>query len=108
MNNEEKILSMLEVLTTKVDNIDGRLTSVETEVQNTNTRLTNIETDIKDVKFEILKTNISIENHVWPAIQAIKEGYSGLRERIINIEKNTDEMASTGLALDIMHIKKDL
>jgi len=107
MNNEEKILSMLEILTTKVDNIDGRLENVETEVQKTNTRLENVETDIKDIKFEVLKINISIENHIWPAIRAIKEGYSGLRERIINIEKNTDEMASTVLALDIMHIKKD-
>ena len=69
-------------------------------------KIDNIEKDLKDVKSEIVKTNLIIENKIWPTIQAIHEGQIGLREKITDVKTTVDEMSETVLALDVMHTKK--
>jgi len=69
-------------------------------------KIDNIEKDLKDVKSEIVKTNLIIENKIWPTIQAIHEGQIGLREKITDVKTTVDEMSETVLALDVIHTKK--
>lgn len=53
MTNEEKILEMLVQMNGRLDSMDGRLDKMQDQ---------------------ITRTNLSIENEIWPAIQAIGEG----------------------------------
>jgi len=99
MNNEEKILAMLESLTGKVDGIETDITSMKTDI-------TSMKTDIKDIKGRVTNVELTIENKVYPMIQAIREGQIINREKLAEVDATVDDMASTVLALDVLHIRK--
>jgi len=72
MNNEEKILAMLEALTVKVDGIDSRLAKVEDIQAAQGERLLNIE--------------VRIENTIIPDIKALAGGHMQLLETLASKE----------------------
>ena len=72
MNNEEKILAMLEALTVKVDGIDSRLAKVEDIQAAQGERLLNIE--------------MRIENTIIPDIKALAGGHMQLLETLASKE----------------------
>ena len=134
MNNEEKILAMLETMNTdlkdikgrqanfeskltdtqidisvidsNIKDIKGRLNNVETKVGSLETKVGNLETEMKDVKREVVKTNLTIENEIVKGIRLIAEGQKGLYDKVSDWKQEYDEMASTVLALDVLHLKK--
>ena len=79
MNNEEKILAMLEALTVKVDGIDSRLAKVE---------------DIQTAQGEqlaaqgerLLNIEMRIENTIIPNIKALAGGHMQLLETLASKE----------------------
>lgn len=85
MNNEEKILQMLEALTEKVGNL---------------------ETGLKDVKHEVVKTNLTIENEIKPNIQIIKEGHQGLVEKLNNMNEKIEDIEESVIVLKVLQVKK--
>ena len=101
-----KLKQTIDPLTNKIDGIDKRLTGIETKVGNLDTKVGSLETDMKDVKREVVKTNLTIERTVYPMIQAIREGQIINREKLAEVNATVDDMASTVLALDILHTKK--
>ena len=68
--------------------------------------VTDIKSRLKNVEAEVVKTNLTIENKVYPMIQAIRDGQALNREKLAEVNETVDEMASTVLALDILHTKK--
>lgn len=72
MNNEEKILAMLEALIVKVDGIDSRLAKVEDIQAAQGERLLNIE--------------MRIENTIIPDIKALAGGHMQLLETLASKE----------------------
>ena len=118
MDNQE--LELLQSIAGGVKELKGRLTNMESDIKDMKNRQTNMENDIKDVKlrlttvenevkdvkFEVVKTNILIENDVWPAIKVLKEGYDGQRDILKEVKNTVDEMVPVVLALDIMHIEE--
>ena len=72
MNNEEKILAMLEALIVKVDGIDSRLAKVEDIQAAQGERLLNIE--------------MRIENTIIPNIKALAGGHMQLLETLASKE----------------------
>ena len=76
MNNEEKILAMLEALTVKVDGIDSRLAKVE---------------DIQTAQGErLLNIDVRIENTIIPDIKALAGGHMQLLETLASKESVED------------------
>lgn len=60
MNNEEKILLLLQKLTDDLNVVKEDMKVLKDE--------------LKDVRHEALKTNMRLENGIIPSIQVIKEG----------------------------------
>jgi len=85
MNNEEKIISMLEKMNDKIENIDSRLANVETKVGS-------LETDMQTVKREVVKTNMTIENKVNKNIQILVEGHQGLVDKLWRLPEQVDDI----------------
>jgi len=127
MNNEEKILTILETMQTdmkdvktdisdiktrltsvetKVGNLETKVGSLETKVGSLDTKVGNLETDMQTVKREVVKTNLTIENEIAKSIRLIAEVQKGLYEKVSDWKQEYDEMAATVLALDTLHIKK--
>jgi len=77
---------------------------LETKIDSMDKRLANVENRLDKVEFEVVKTNISIENRILPLVQVIKEGYDGQRDMLKEVKRTVNKMAPTVLALDIMHL----
>jgi len=113
LNNEEKILSMLEVLTTDIKDVKSdvkdvkdRLEKVEDKLDKVEDRLEKVEDRLEKVEYEVVKTNISIENNLWPAVLATKDVLNGQIDKLKDVKKNVENMEPTVTALDIIHMKK--
>jgi hypothetical protein len=61
MNNEEKILQLLEQMNGRLDGMESRLDRLETEV---------------------VKTNLTIENEIRPQIKLLAEGQQSILEKL--------------------------
>ena len=88
MNNEEKIISMLETLTGKVDNIDNRLINVED-------RLINVEGDVISIK-------VKIENEIEKNIRLLAEGHQGLVDRLWHVPDEIEDIKDSVSLLDFL------
>ncbi|HZJ82441.1 MAG TPA: hypothetical protein VFD57_01385 [Clostridia bacterium] len=115
MNNEEKILALLEKMDGRLSSLEtGQASletgqaSLETEITNIGTRqasdreileltsaqvgnLTNEVGDIKielaDVKSEVVKTNMTIEQDIKPKLSSLFDGYKQNADKLTRIEK---------------------
>lgn len=67
-----------------------------------NNRLDNLEDDLKNVKFEVKKTNMVIENDIKPSIKALFDGYVQNSESISRVE---DELKSLRISINNLNIK---
>jgi len=74
MNNEDKILSILETLVVKVDGLETKVDNLETRFDTLETKVDKIEHDVQDVKHRI----IVIEHDYGKRIDAALDGYSAL------------------------------
>jgi len=94
MNNEEKILSLLEKLNNRIDTLDQTLNNrIDTLDQTLNNRIDTLdktlnkrmdkfegrmdglENRMDNLASEVRKTNITIENDIKPKIEALFDGY---------------------------------
>lgn len=94
MNNEEKILSMLEAMHgqmaqmyTRLDNMDSRLNNMDSRLDNMDSRLDNMDSrmdimqrQLDAVQETVTRTAVTQENVVLPRLQILLEGHIGLAE----------------------------
>ncbi|SDO75384.1 hypothetical protein [Clostridium gasigenes] len=66
------------------------------------TRLDSLETEIQDVKVEVKKTNLVIENDIKPSIHALFDGYVQNTESITRVE---DELKNLRISINNLNIK---
>jgi len=104
MNNEEKILSMMGVMSEKF----ALLEAMAADMKDVKSRLGNVESKLGNVEREVVKTNISIENDLYPTMCRIADVVSGQIEKVNYIKKSIESMEPTVLALDILHIQEGL
>ena len=77
MNNEEKILGMLEKLTEKVDGIDQRMDRMEE-------RLDRVEADVSGIK-------VRLDVDVQRQLNLLSEGHARVVERLDTLEELAEE-----------------
>ena len=103
MNNEEKILGMLETLTTDMNGmkadmndmkadmaeVKDRLGSVEQSVEKIEKRLDNVEDHLAETRVVVDKTHkavVVIENDHGDTLKFLRDGYSNITKRLDSIE----------------------
>jgi len=98
MNNEEKILAMLEALTVKVDGIDSRLAKVEDiqaaqgeqltaladRVENMDERLTAVADRLTIVDEQLGRVAVTQEEDILPYIKLLDEGHQEIMHKLAN------------------------
>lgn len=96
MNNEEKILNLLEKMNERFDKVDERLANVEKsqeemrgEINQINTRLSNLEKSQEEIKEKVdyldqhlLKVEVTQENTVLPRLDLLAEGQVTIQKQI--------------------------
>ena len=80
MTNDEKMLQMMEALTSEVKNINTRLDKIETRLDSMETRLDNM-----DTRFDKIEARLDNMQH------DIKTGFEMLGNFVNEIEKSTTE-----------------
>ena len=81
MNNEDKILSILETLVGKVDIMETRFDTFEAKVDKLEHDLQEVKSEVQEVKLEVQEVKhrtIVIENDYGKRIDAALDGYSAL------------------------------
>ena len=96
----------LELLQAISDIMKNEMNDVRTDINGMKTDIKNMDNRLSKLENEMLKTNMVLENQIIPFMQALKEGYDGQRDKLSDIKRTVDEMASTVLALDYIHTKK--
>lgn len=124
MNNEEKILSILEVLTEKVSaldekvgvmdkrfsTIDERFNAMDKRFNAIDERFDKLEARQTNLEFEVRRTNAIIENEIRPNISLLADGHKGIIERLDRIEtaaSEFEEVKNTVSALKLAEIKRN-
>jgi predicted nucleic acid-binding Zn-ribbon protein len=78
MNNEEKILNILEGMQGQITDMQGQFAGMQGQITGMQGQITDIQTDLKDVKSELGDVKdrvILIENDHGKEIKALHDGY---------------------------------
>ncbi|BAK99385.1 hypothetical protein OBV_21870 [Oscillibacter valericigenes Sjm18-20] len=103
MNNEDKILELLEQqgsqmtkISADISALTGDASSLKADVSSLTGDVFTMKADISDLKDRISKVEITQENVVLPQIQAIAEGVSTVNNKLIarsELDSIKEEMA---------------
>lgn len=87
MTNDEKMLQMMEALTSEVKNINTRLDNMETRLDKIETRLDNMDTRFDKIEARLDNMEARLDNMQHD----IKTGFEMLGNFVHEIEKSTTE-----------------
>jgi archaellum component FlaC len=111
MNNEEKILTLLEGLTTEVKGMNTRLTGVENTVGDMKADMNEMKAEIKDmnsrlanVEEKVTGIELTLENKTNKNIQILVEGHQGLVGRVWGLPDELEEVKETVSVLKFLKI----
>lgn len=85
MNNEEKILQLLEQMNARQDKTDAMLERMQEDISDIKTRVTNIEGRTERIETRVTKIEVTQENTVVPQIRLLAEGHDVIQNQIKNI-----------------------
>ncbi len=123
MNNEGKILVVLEQLQqgqtltnarldkmdarldkmdTRLDKMDTRLEKIDTRLDKIDTRLDKVDIRLDSVEQRILKIEVIQENEVAKKIQLLAEGHSGIAEKLRCLDELTDKVDDIQNTVDVL------
>ena len=120
MENNELLQAIKEMMVTElkdvrdsVKNIDKRLTNVESDMTSMKSDMTSMKSDmngmksdISDLKREVQKTNLTIENHILPAVQALREGHMGVVDKLDVMNEKIEDIEESVIVLKVLQVKK--
>jgi chromosome segregation ATPase len=99
VNNEEKILSLLEKMTTDVSELKQDVSGLKQDVSGLKQDVSELKQDVSELKQdvsglkqEIAKTNMIIETQIQKDIRILAEGHRGLVDRLWNVPDEIDEI----------------
>ena len=108
MNNEEKILALLEQIQVKLEQHDTmfaeqgkQLTEIKTTQAEQGKQLTALDTKVDKIDRRLESVEYIIENRVVPDIKAVAEGHNGLLETLAHrdsVEELKDAMTEWEVA----------
>ena len=96
MNNEEKILGMLEKLTEKVEGIEGRMDRMEGRMDRMEGRMDRMETDISGIK-------VRLDVDIQKQINLLSESNSRIIERLDALEEVKELAEETRDKVDVIY-----
>ena len=65
---------------------------IASQVGNLTSDMAEVKSEVAGVKSEILKTNMTIEHHVKPKIDALFDGYKQNSESLVRVEEKIDNL----------------
>ena len=109
MNNEEKILSILETLSDKVETLSDKVDNIESDMKDVKERLTNVESKLTVVderltglEDKVLMTNMTIESEIEPGIRLLSEGHKILVDRLWHLPDEVEDIKESVSILDFV------
>lgn len=107
------ILQKISGLDEKVDNIDKRLNHLEEKVDrldekvdSIDKRVSSLETEMKEVRQQVTKTNLVIENEIRVNIQRVAEGHLDLSRNLHDAMRPSNEVEM--LAIKVRMLESDV
>lgn len=82
MNNEEKILSILGTMQADISGLKQDVSGLKGDVADLKAGQANLSQRMASAENAILKTNITIENEIIPAIRLLAEGHAEMAEHM--------------------------
>jgi len=105
MNNEEKILALLENMATKDD-----ISAINDNLSAVNSRLDRIENRVDKIENRVVKIEITQENQIVPNIKLLAEGHSLTVEKLDTLDtlvEKVEDIQNTVDVLKYIAVKKD-
>ena len=87
MNNEERILQLLEQLNEKVDNHDKRFDRLEERLGRVEERLDKVEEHMEELDERSLRSAVALEGTVIPQLRLLYEGQVNLQQTLAPKER---------------------
>lgn len=82
MNNEEKILNVLEQVVERLDQVDARLDNVDGRLDKMDNRMDTMQKQLDAVQETATRVAITQENVVLPRIQLLAEGQTTILDKM--------------------------
>ena len=108
MNNEEKILEMLNGLTSDMADMKSDIADMKTEIADIKTDMADMKEDISELKTRVTKVEITQENMVLPKLELLAEGQTELKNQIRRmsvIDAMQDDIATLKTAVRFLSEK---
>ena len=87
MNNEERILQMLEQLTEDVSGLKEDVSTLKGDVSGLKTEVSVLKEDVSDMRETLTRVAITQENVVLPQLRLLAEGHTHLSETLAPKER---------------------
>ena len=111
MQNEEKILHILEGIQSDISELKEDVSELKTDVSGLKADMTEVKADVSglkedvsDLKGRMTKVELCLENQVLPGIQLLAEGHESILEQTASkaeLEAVKDEIDSFKMAIKI-------
>jgi len=85
MNNEEKILTLLEQMNGRLDNLETEVASVKTEVASVKTEVASVKTEVASVKTEVASVKTEVAS-VKTEVASVKTEVASVKNSVLKFE----------------------
>lgn len=110
VDNIDKRLNHLEEkvdhLEEKVDRLEEKVDRLDEKVDSIDKRVSSLETEMKEVRQQVIKTNLVIENEIRVNIQRVAEGHLDLSRNLHDAMRPSNEVEM--LAIKVRMLESDV
>ena len=96
----------VDLLEEKVDRLEEKVDHLEEKVDNIDKRVSSLETEMKEVRQQVTKTNLVIENEIRVNIQRVAEGHLDLSRNLHDAMRPSTEVEM--LAIKVRMLESDV
>ena len=90
----------------KVEGIDKRVSGLDEKMDGIDKRVSSLETDMKEVRQQVTKTNLVLENEIRVNIQRVAEGHLDLSRNLHDAMRPSNEVEM--LAIKVRMLESDV
>ncbi|MCM1193325.1 MAG: hypothetical protein NC123_00985 [Butyrivibrio sp.] len=96
----------MDALDTKVDALDTKVDALDTKVNALDTKVQGVDADMQEIRRQVIKTNVIIENEIRVNIQRIAEGHLDLSRNLHEAMRPSNEVEM--LAIKVRMLESDV